>query len=126
MFNTNSIDLNNYNQNITIHESIKFLRVKVHRYGELCMYLTIENDKRKVCDIIKLATDFYHSTVDYVYLVTLPYDDIKKRAAYFYKKRGYVLWKDVTGTCKFKEIVTDCTRENAIELILDYSLSEFL
>jgi hypothetical protein len=120
------IDLNNYNENLIISPDIKFLKVRTHKYGQSYMYLPIDGDKRKISDIIKLAIDFYHSEVDYLYLITLPYDDIKKRASALYKKKCRLMWKDITGSCKLKEIVLDCNRENAIELILDYNLSDII
>ena len=121
MFN-NNIDLNNFNEKLVIHPDIKFLRVKTHRYGGSYMYLPIKDDERKIIDIINLAIKFYNTKVDLIYLATLPYDNIKLRASELYKYKGYVLWKDITGTCRFKELSTDCTRENAIELILDYNM----
>lgn len=125
MFNNSNIDLYNFNEKIVIHSDIKFLKVKGHRYGGLYMYIPIEENKRKILDIINLATEFYHSKVDLIYLATLPYDSIKLKASKLYKEKGYVLWKDITGTCRFKELVTDCTRDNAIELILDYNMTDF-
>lgn len=115
----NSIVLDTVNQDIKLSSYFKFLRLKTHRYSGFT-YIEIPKDKRTIRDIIKLAYTFYNSPVDYLYLITLPYDNIKKEAAVMYKSQGYVLWKDIVGTCKFKELITDCTRENGLELVLDY------
>ena len=123
-----SLDINKDDCNIIIDKYIKFLKVRAHKFGHLYFYLPISEDinKRKVSDIIRLAYNFYNSKIDYEYLVTLQYDNIKKKANEIYLKNGYVLWKDLVGICKFKELITDCCRENAIELILDYNLKEDL
>lgn len=127
MYKSQSLNLETCDQNTVIDSSIKFLKLNVHKYG-MYWYIPIdpENSKRKVSDIVKLAYRFYNSTIDYEYLVTLPYDDIKFKAHKIYIKKGYVLWKDLLSTCKFKELILDCTRDNAIELVLDYNLGEYL
>jgi hypothetical protein len=127
MFASDSLNLETANPYTVIDSHIKFLKVKAHKYG-MYFYLPIPDDqsKRKLSDIIKLAYEFYNTKIHYEYLLSLQYDNIKMKAHSLYMKRGYVLWKDLTGTCKFKELITDCSRENAIELVLDYNLSEYL
>ena len=84
--------------------------------------IPMEESKRKISDIIKLAYEFYNSKVDFIYLITLPYDDIKIRTHKIYSRQGYVLWKDLVGFCKFKELTTDSGSEDSIELVLDYNI----
>jgi hypothetical protein len=125
MFGSDSLNLETANPHIVVSSHIKFLKLQSHKYG-MYFYLPIpeEHDKRKILDIIKLAYTFYNSKIHIDYLVSLQYNDIKLKVHNLYKKRGYVLWKDLTGICKFKELVTDCSRHNAIELVLDYNLEE--
>ena len=127
MFASDSLNLETASPHTVIDSHIKFLKLRAHKYG-MYFYLSIpeEHNKRKLSDIIKLAYTFYNSKVHIEYLVSLQYNDIKLKAHNLYMKKGYVLWKDLTGTCKFKELITDCSRENAIELVLDYNLSEYL
>jgi hypothetical protein len=124
---TNNLDLEKCDLNTVIDSSFIFLKLKAHKYGHIFHYINIpvEKDKRKISDIIDLAYKFYNSKVHIDYLVTLQLDDIKKNASKIYKKKGFVLWKDLIGYCKFKELCTDCCRENAIELILDYNINDF-
>jgi hypothetical protein len=121
-----SITVDVGNENAVIHPYFKYLKVKAHRYGGLHIYLDIDKNVRTVLDIVKLAYKFYESKVDYLYLITLPYDEIKKKAAAIHKQKGYVLWKDITGVCKFKDLTPDCVRQNALELTLDYDISQLL
>lgn len=114
------------NENIVIHPYFKYIKVKAHKYGQLYFYLKINKDKTTVLDIVKLAYKFYDSKVDYFYLVTLPYDNVKRKAFNIYNKKGFVLWKDIVGICKFSNLIPDCTRQDALELILDYDVSELL
>jgi len=125
IFNSQSLDLETSNLDIKIQPFIKFLKVKATRYG-MYFYLPIEKEesKRKISDIVELAYDFYTSAVPYDYLFSLQYDDVKIKANKLYKKRGYVLWKDLIGHFKFKELITDCSRENTIELTLSFDIEE--
>jgi hypothetical protein len=127
MYPSQTLDLETCNQNIVIQPLIKFLKLRTHKYGEF-RYIPLPTDesKRKISDIIKLAYDFYTSKIDYIYLITLPYDNIKKRAHKIFMHQGYVQWKDLVGPCKFKELITDCNLETSIELTLDYDMSEYL
>jgi hypothetical protein len=123
MYSSQTLDLEESNLDITLNPYFKKLKLRVHKYG-MYFYLSIpmEESKRKISDIIKLAYEFYNSKVDFIYLTTLPYDDIKMKAHKIYMKQGYVLWKDLVGFCKFKQLTTDSCSEDSIELILDYNI----
>jgi hypothetical protein len=117
----NPIVLDAINQDIKMSSYFKFLRLRTHKYNGFT-YIEIPEEKSTIKDIVNLAFKFYNSPVDYLILITLPYDDLKKKAAVMYQNKGYVLWKDIVGTCKFKELIADCTHEKAIELVLDFNI----
>lgn len=119
-----SINLDTIDKNFLVHPYIDFLKVRAHKTGSIYFYLKIDREKRTIKDIVNLAYKFYNSHIDYFYLVSLPYDNIKIEASKLYKNREYVMWKDVVGTCSFKELVTDSHNEKAIELILNYNIKE--
>lgn len=116
-----TLDLETADPNIVLHYGFNLLKIKTTKQGDY-HYIPVSYDisKRRVSDILKLANDFYNSPVDYLYLITLPYDELKFKTLDIYTKRGYVLWRDLIGPHKFKKIITDCGNQKAIELVLEY------